>query len=248
MTREPPFPDGRQCCLFLDIDGTLLDLAPTPGAVRVDEPLRGLLRSIERECDGALALISGRTIADVDGLFDPLFLPVAGVHGCERRNGRGYWQRQSGRSADFGEYCARLRAAIAPLSAVLIEDKGCGIALHYRRAPQLEGPLRALLDRLAPRLPDSHEVFDGDEVIELKPRGHDKGSAIGAFMQEVPFAGRFPIFIGDDLTDQHGFDAVRGRGGLAIAVGSNVHSEWHLANPGAVRRWLGAFLTARAHA
>lgn len=243
--REPPTQRGRACCLFLDIDGTLLDIAPTPDAVRVDESLRTLLRALERTCNGALALVSGRTITDIDDLFDPLFLPVAGVHGCERRDGLGYWHRGTGRCPEFDGFRVHLDDAVARLGGVLVEDKGCGIALHYRLAPQMEQPLRTLLDRLAPVLPGSHEYLEGDEVIEVKPKSHDKGSAIVAFMKEAPFAGRFPIFIGDDMTDSDGFEAVRGRGGLAIAVGSNVHSEWHLADPAAVRRWLASFLATQ---
>jgi trehalose 6-phosphate phosphatase len=230
--------------LFLNIDGTLLDIAPTPDAVRVDEPLRALLRVLERACGGALALVSGRTIADIDDLFEPLFLPVAGVHGCERRDGQGYWRRQVFRSAAFEEFFARLYAAVSPLEGVLIEDKQCGVALHYRVAPQLEVPLRDVLNRIRPDVPDSHEILEGDKVIEFKPRAHDKGSAIHSFMKESPFAGRFPILIGDDLSDRAGFEAVRNSGGLAIAVGNNVDSEWCLPNPAAVRRWLAAFVAS----
>jgi len=245
MTREPPFQDGRDCCLFLDIDGTLLDIAPTPDAVRVDQSLRDLLRSLEHACHGALALISGRTIPDIDDLFEPLFLPVAGVHGGERRDGLGYWHRHARRTPEFDSFCGRLHAELAPFAGVIVEDKQISVALHYRLVPEMEVPLRKLLHRLKPEIPASHEILEGNEVIELKPRASNKGDAIDAFMHEKPFAGRFPIFVGDDLTDEHGFDAVRRRGGLAVAVGSNVHSEWTLSNPDRVRRWLTAFVSRR---
>jgi trehalose 6-phosphate phosphatase len=231
--------------LFLDVDGTLLEIAPTPDAVTVDEPLRALLRGLDRRCEGALALVSGRPIADLDELFDPLFLAAAGVHGCERRDALGHWLRPAFRDERFGGFRDRLLDAASTLDGLLVEDKGSAVALHYRLAPKLERPLRALLATLAPSMPDSHEMLEGDEVIEIKPASHDKGSAIEAFMQEAPFAGRYPIFIGDDLTDQDGFAAVRRHNGMAIAVGSNVNSEWRLDNPAAVRQWLALLLASR---
>ena len=242
---EPEIQQGRECCLFLDIDGTLLDIAPTPHDVHVDESLRALLRRVERACDGALALVSGRTISDIDELFDPLYLPVAGVHGCERRDGHGYWRRECDRSPAFVAFCETLRAAVGSIEGVLLEDKDCGVALHYRLRPQMQDALRRTLERLAPAIPATHVLLEGDEVIEVKPSACDKGSAVESFLSETPFAGRFPIFIGDDVTDRDGFDAVRRRGGLAVAVGRNVHSEWQLADPGAVRRWLAAFIATR---
>ncbi len=246
-SETPPLPAARDCCLFLDIEGTILDLAPTPDAVVVDDSLRSLLRGLEQSCDGALALVSGRPIADIDELFEPLFLCVAGVHGCERRDARGHWMRPAFLDSGFDDFRARLVEALSPLDGLLIEDKGYAMAMHYRLSPQLELPLRAALKRVSPALPTTHELIEGDEVIEIKPASHDKASAIEAFMQEAPFAGRYPIFIGDDLTDQDGFAAVRRHHGMAIAVGSNVNAEWRLDKPREVRRWLAAFLTARVH-
>jgi trehalose 6-phosphate phosphatase len=243
----PPLPTARDCCLFLDIDGTILDLAPTPDAVSVDDPLRSLLRGLEQACDGALALVSGRPIADIDELFEPLFLAVAGVHGCERRDARGHWMRPAFFDSGFGAFRDRLTEALSPLDGLLIEDKGYAMAMHYRLSPQHEVPLRAVLKRLSSSLPSTHQQIEGDEVIEIKPASHDKASAIEAFMQEAPFAGRYPIFIGDDLTDQDGFTAVRRHHGMAVAVGSNVNAEWRLEKPREVRRWLAAFLAARHH-
>jgi trehalose 6-phosphate phosphatase len=246
MTAElPTLPRARECCLFLDVDGTLLDIAPTPDAVTVDEPLRALLRGLDRLCDGALALISGRPITDIDDLFDPLFLAVAGVHGCERRDALGHWLRPSFLNSRFDAFRDQLSEALVPLAGLLIEDKACALAMHYRQAPSLEAPLRRVLARLAPSIPDTHVLIEGDEVIEIKPASHDKASAIEAFMQEAPFAGRFPIFIGDDLTDQDAFAAVRRHRGLPIAVGSNINSELALGDPGDVRRWLANFLASR---
>jgi trehalose 6-phosphate phosphatase len=241
----PPLPGVRECCLFLDVDGTLLEIAPTPDAVTVDEALRELLRGLDRACGGALALVSGRPIADLDELFDPLVLPMAGIHGCERRDALGHRLRPTFQDSRFEPFRERLGQELEPLGNLLVEDKGVALALHFRQEPRLEKPLRAVLARLASVMPDSHEVIEGDEVIEIKPVSHNKASAIEAFLQEAPFIGRYPIFIGDDLTDQDGFAAVRRHSGMAIAVGSNVFSEWRLDTPADVRRWLARFLAAR---
>jgi trehalose 6-phosphate phosphatase len=247
MTMDaPPFPTASKCCLFLDVDGTLLPLAPTPGEVVVDASLRDLLRILESHCDGALALISGRPIADLDSLFDPLALTAAGVHGCERRDTQGRWLKPHFDTEAFAGYRARLMRELEPLHGLLIEDKEFALAIHYRLVPHLESQLRNALDRLQSELPGQYERIDGDEVIEVKPASHDKGTAIEAFLQEAPFAGRYPIFIGDDLTDQDGFATIRRHHGLAIAVGSNVNAEWHLPGPADVRHWLTGLLTARA--
>jgi trehalose 6-phosphate phosphatase len=233
--------------LFLDVDGTLLDLAPTPGSVVVDEPLRALLEVLERQCDGALALVSGRPIADLDALFDPLILAAAGVHGCERRDVQGHWFQPQFGDGGLAKLREELERELSGLDGLLIEDKQYALALHYRRAPALETPLRTVLSCLGTCLPAHLEVIEGDEVFEIKPASHDKGTAIEAFLQEPPFSGRFPVFIGDDLTDQDGFAVVRRHLGLAIAVGDKVSSEWQLAGPTEVRRWLTRFLASRAN-
>lgn len=242
MIKEPPFPHGRDCCLFLHVDGALLEIAPTPDAVQVDESLRSLLRVLERACNGALALISGRTICDIDDLFEPLFMPVSGVHGCERRDGQGYWRLQTLRSAEFADYCDQLFPAVAPLEGILVEDKGCGVALHYRQARQSTALLRQVLEGLTTSLPDTHGAFEGDAVIEVRPHTIDSRSAVRSFLKEPPFQGRVPIVIGGDLTEQDEFLEIRKSGGLAMAVGANTRSEWQLPDPKAVRRWLTSFI------
>ncbi len=246
LMTSPPLPAAARCCLFLDIDGTLLDFATTPDGVRVDEPLRALLRQLDRLCDGAVAFVSGRSITDIDELFEPLYLAAAGVHGCERRDADGKWMRPAFRGDGLRDFLDRIRGQLASLDGVLVEDKGCAAALHYRRAPHLEGPLRALLLRFVATLPSNFELFEGDHVFEIKPATYTKATAIEAFMQEAPFAGRFPIFIGDDSTDQDGFAAIRRYKGLAIGVGNRVAADWRLPNPAAVRRWLESFLLRRA--
>ena len=232
-----PMPAGAWC-LFLDVDGTLLDLAVSPGSVVVDASLLALLERLCRAAGGALALVSGRTIVDLDRLFTPLKLPAAGIHGYERRDSRGV----STVAEVVREQLDPLRTALAAIAArhpgLLLEDKGAALALHYLQAPQMERELRAQVAVLAAPLVPHFALLDGHAVIEIKPAVHTKDSAVTAFMQEAPFLGRIPVFIGDDHTDYGGFEAVRRAGGMAIAVGSRVRSEWWLPGPGAVRAWL----------
>jgi|SRR5688572_33100472 len=242
MRPHPPLPENAACCLFLDIDGTLVDFAPTPHEVRVDEALRDLLRKLDLACEGAVAFVSGHAIVDIDELFDPLYLAAAGVHGCERRDADGHWRRPSFENAALGEYRTRLDTRLRALDRVWIEDKVCGLAIHFRQAPHLEIPLRNALAQLTSLLPAGYEALDGDCVIDIKPRSHNKATAIEAFMQEAPFAGRLPVFIGDDLADEDGFATVRRFRGLPIGVGERVATEWRLPDPSAVRRWLESFL------
>lgn len=225
-------------CLFLDVDGTLLDFAATPGAVVADASLLALLERLRRASGDALALVSGRTIVDLDRLFTPLKLPAAGIHGCERRNARGV----SEVAPVVLEQLEPVRAGLTELAArhpgLLLEDKGAALALHFLQVPQLERELRAQVALLAAPLVPEFALLDGHAVIEIKPAVHTKDSAVTAFMREAPFSGRTPIFIGDDHTDYGGFEAVRRAGGMAIAVGPRVRSEWWLPGPAAVRRWL----------
>jgi trehalose 6-phosphate phosphatase len=239
-----PAPPQAPWCLFLDIDGTLLDIAPTPDAVNVDAPLLSLLRRLERACDGAIALITGRPIATVDALFDPLQLPVAGVHGFERRNAQGHYFRPGFVGAGLSFLRSEVTALAQSLHGVLLEDKGCAFALHYRQAPDLEETIRLRLARMISVAVPAFELLDGDHVVEIKPVAHDKSTAIEAFMQEEPFTGRTPVFIGDDTTDLDGFAAVKRFDGLAIAVGSRIPGERRLAGPRDVRAWLESLLAA----
>jgi trehalose 6-phosphate phosphatase len=226
-------------CLFLDVDGTLLELADHPGAVLVDPELQQLIERLRSAASGAVALVSGRTISDLDRLFADPTLPLAGLHGCERRDARG-----ATHIAPIAiEQLADVRAGFDRLAqrhpGLLIEDKGAGLALHFLRAPHLERELRAEVALLAAPLVPRFALLDGHAVIEVKPAAHTKDTAVTEFMEEEPFRGRMPIFIGDDTTDYGGFAAVRRFEGLAIAVGPRVKSEWWLPGPSAVRQWLG---------
>ncbi|MEO8017579.1 MAG: trehalose-phosphatase [Pseudomonadota bacterium] len=225
-------------CLFLDVDGTLLELADHPGAVSVDPELIRLLERLRAVAGGAVALISGRTMADLDQLFGELGLPLAGMHGCERRDAAGSLHVAPIALEQLADVREGLRRLASRHPGLLLEDKGAGLALHFLKAPQLEHEVRAEVALLAAPLVPRFMVLDGHAVIEVKPAAHTKDSAVTSFMEEDPFRGRQPIFIGDDQTDYGGFAAVRRFDGLAIAVGSRVKSDWWLPGPAAVRQWL----------
>ena len=224
-------------CLFLDVDGTLLELASTPHAVIVEPALLELLTRLRSAAGDALALVSGRTIANLDGLFVTDF-PAAGLHGCERRDARGELHVAAVATEQLAEVRAGLRDMVTRHAGLMLEDKGAGLALHFQGARELEHQLRAEVALLAAPLVPEFAILDGHAVLEVKPAAHTKDSAVTAFMQEAPFKGRMPIFIGDDQTDYGGFAAVRRFDGLAIAVGPRVKSEWWLPGPGAVHQWL----------
>jgi trehalose 6-phosphate phosphatase len=224
--------------LFLDVDGTVLKIAPTPDAVEVSASLRLVLEKLRPLLGGALALVSGRTIADLDYLFAPLCLPAAGLHGFERRDARGRMHREERRLA-----LDEIRAALTELATnhpgVIVEDKTHAVAVHYRQAPRAKSKLRGEVRRLVAGRPDL-QLIDGKMVFEIRPSGIDKGAAIKAFLAEPPFVGRLPIFLGDDVTDEDGFAMVNELGGFSIRVGGRAKSaaRFRLSNVAAVIDWL----------
>jgi trehalose 6-phosphate phosphatase len=206
--------DLASSALLLDIDGTLIDIGPSPFEVHVPEALcRSLARLLER-MDGALALVSGRPIRDIDKLFSPLKLPAVGGHGAEMRLADG--KVIAGVEALPDKLRKRLALAATPGSGVVIEDKGYSFALHYRQTPQQEPRLRALVERVRAEFPDEAlEVLLGKAMFEIKRPGISKGEAVRRLMTHAPFAGRAPVFIGDDVTDESVFalmPALRGKG------------------------------------
>ncbi len=237
MTQAPP-PPSPEWCLFLDVDGTLVELTDTPAQTVADPDIKLLLMNVAERLDGAVALVSGREIRTLDALFAPLLLPTAGLHGVQRRTAAGAMHGAGFVDArlDIARTALLLLARTYP--GVLIEDKGRNIAVHYRLAPQFAGVVhRAVLD-IAKPLGGDYQVQEGILMFELKPRSFNKATAVDAFMSEPPFAGRRPVFIGDDLTDQDGFAAVEARGGISIGVGARVHGQYHLDDVTGVRNWL----------
>lgn len=243
--RLPPL--AADWAIFLDIDGTLLEHAERPDAVRVGEAVSRLLEALQRGTAGALALISGRTLGDIDVLFAPLRLPAAGMHGAERRDAAGRLHRHRVPGEPMRQVAARIGAFAAHHKGLLFEDKGENLALHYRLAPQAAGVAQAALREAAAQLGGDYEVLEGKMVVELKPAGRDKGVAIEEFMAEAPFAGRTPVFVGDDVTDEFGFGVVNRLGGHAVKVGAGASVARHrVADAAAVRDWLGEWAARHA--
>lgn len=225
-------------CLFLDVDGTLIDFTDTPSATRSDAELNSLLQKLNESLGGSVALVSGRSIRTIDALFAPLKMPVAGLHGLERRGASGEIHGGELGDAALDRTRAKLRAFIAEHPGTVLEDKELTLAVHYRGAPRLEQRLRMVLHDVATDLGDEFHVQEGNLVMEIKPRRFTKATAIDAFMGESPFRGRIPVFVGDDITDEVGFRVVEERGGISVAVGDRVQAQWHLPDPAAVRAWL----------
>lgn len=221
------------CALFLDFDGTLVDIAPQPGAVVVPSGLVPTLSALQDYLGGAVAVVSGRPIHAIDRFLHPLRLPVAGVHGAERRAADGVLDRLPQHPLDTIERAATALATRHP--ELLVEHKDRSVAVHYRQAPHLEAECLAVMSEaidLSPGL----VLLRGKMVVEAKPGGATKGSAIEAFLREPPFAGRTPVFVGDDVTDEPGFAAVQRMGGLGVKVGEGPTVAWQrLAHPGALR-------------
>jgi trehalose 6-phosphate phosphatase len=225
---------------FLDIDGTLLEIAPTPRAVHAARADCQLVAALFESSGGALALVSGRSLAMIDELFSPLRLPAAGQHGVERRDARGGLHRPSLSRTLFDKAASMIRPFAERHEGLVFEHKGYSMALHYRLAPRLAAAAHAVVREAARALGDRVEVQRGKMVAELKPAGYDKGRAIEAFMRERPFAGRMPVFLGDDVTDEHGFERVARMGGHSIKIGPGpTAARWRLPSPAAARAWLG---------
>lgn len=224
--------------LFLDFDGTLLHLQDDPAAVRADPALLALLQECADGLGGALAIISGRPLATLDARLAPARFPAAGLHGLERRDFYGITRSEAVDATQLRRVAAWLTAAMEGMPMTQLEDKGASLALHWRRAPVHEAELRSLAGRALRDLGPQYRLLEGDCVAELVPATAGKGRAVRAFMQEAPFSGRRPVFVGDDITDLDGFAAVRAAGGIAIAVGARVDGDYRLADAGAVRAWL----------
>jgi trehalose 6-phosphate phosphatase len=235
---SPPAPRA-EWAYFLDIDGTLLDFADVPGGVAIDAELRGQIGALSRATAGAVALISGRSLADIDGLLNGFRLPAAGQHGTERRDAAGRVVHHA-QSRDRLEWArARLTESVAGRPGLLVEDKGLSLAVHYRQAPRLAGYVHRLARSLAPRLGADFCIQAGKRIVEIKPAGKDKGVAVAEFMEEAPFRGRMPVFLGDDVSDEYGFAMVNRLGGHSIKVGPGpTRARWRLRDVAAVRAWL----------
>ena len=235
----PPADSFDGAALFLDFDGTLVELAETPDSIRVPEGLGSLLERLKRRLDGRLAIVSGRSLADLERHLPCQGVDVAGSHGLELRLAEG-----AGLPLAVPPGLDEARAEIASFAAcrdgLIVEEKPFGLALHFRLAPEQEAPVLALMEELARR----HGLWlqIGSMVVELRAPGANKGDALKALMREPRFAGARPLFVGDDLTDEHAFAAATELGGAGILVGPprETAARYRLESVDAVADWLGA--------
>lgn len=237
--------DISDLAIFLDIDGTLLDIAPTPETVIVAPGLPQALARLSARLDGALALVTGRSIETVDRLLKVDGLAVCGLHGAEQRDAGGHIARPQATAA-FERARSLLRRRLASLPGTLFEDKGVAIAAHYRLAPEREGELRDLMQHIAGEVGVGWVLQAGKQVIELRPHGRDKGAALKDFMALPPFRTRRPLAIGDDLTDEAMFAAAHALGGLSFKVGDDNRpslAHGRISAPAELRAWIAKVAT-----
>src|ERR1700723_2996733 len=237
-----------ECAVLLDIDGTLLDLAPTPREVWVPPGLAKTLKLLHEKTSGALALVSGRSLNDIDLIFAPEQFPAVGGHGAEMRIASDR-EAVAVHAPPMDKELKRRLAAIAKLSpGILLEDKGYSLALHYRLAPHAEKAIYEAVSLIRADLPNAPiEVLPGKCVCEIKQAGFDKATGGHKLMPPEPFRGRYPIFIGDDVTDESVFAAMPSLGGLAFSVGRHAQGvAGHFDEPTDVRAWLARLIDGKA--
>lgn len=235
--------DLARVAILLDVDGTLLDIAPSPHEIHAPKSLASTLNKLYQRTGGALALISGRPLADLDSIFAPLRLPAIGGHGAELRlSDHGEREQRHAEPLDdrLRQHLANI-AKVAP--GILVEDKGYAIALHYRRARELEGMLHKEVAAICARLaPAGIELLHGKAVIEVKSAHFNKGTALRELLTHAPFAGRQPIFVGDDVTDEDVFAVLPEMDGIGLSVGKAMNAISAFESPGEVREWLERML------
>ncbi len=241
-----PDPADPPWALFLDVDGTLLELADHPDAVVVPPELHDLLPRLQSELDGALALVSGRSLAALDQIFGGLAVDAAGAHGAEWRLA-GKSDRLTSDAAAIAAMADDLRSRASNIPGTLIEEKGFSVAFHYRNTTLDEDAARALVTPVLPPGDSNYRLMAGKKVFEIVACHVGKGGAIRHFLSLPPYHGRLPVFAGDDVTDEDGFLAIDELGGHTIHVGEGTRTaaRWRVPSVSALRVWLaGPVLSA----
>jgi trehalose 6-phosphate phosphatase len=232
-----------EAALFLDLDGTLAPIAPTPTDARVDDRCRDVLAVARERLAGRVAILSGRTLAAVDQILGGAVTCVAGVHGLQRRNALGE-VFENPPHARIAQAAATLRALAGTTPGLLVETKGPSVAIHYRQRPSAEAAVLEAVERIAES--SGLELQLGKAVAELRTPGPNKATALHRFMLEAPFRGARPLFVGDDLTDEPGFAEARRMGGAGLLVGAArpTAALGRLADPVEVVDWIARSLEA----
>ncbi|TIM98625.1 MAG: trehalose-phosphatase [Mesorhizobium sp.] len=237
MEKPQPVLAG-EWALFLDIDGTLLEHAEHPDAVSVSDELRSLLQGLDRKLNGALAFITGRSVSAVDHLFQPLKLRAAGLYGLEHRLLPDDDVEIADEPADIAALADEIEAELG--RGAYIERKGRVLAIHTRAAPHLLPRATQLVEQALAGLPKGYRVVAGNAGVELLPLEAAKGAAIRRFMEIAPFAGRRPVFLGDDTSDENGFETINDAGGISIRVKppAQTTAQYGLAGVAETLAWL----------
>ena len=234
----PSLTQPSNLALFLDFDGTLVEIAEKPDAVRLAESTRATLTRLQRSLDGALAIITGREIEVIDAMLSPFRCPVAGVHGLTRRDAGGRSHHRVVAAAFLDAAERRLSEVAVAQPGLLVERKSHAIAIHYRARPELETVCLDTMEAIA-EMDEEVRLVRGKMVIEARPSGGDKGTAVADFMREAPFAGRRPLFAGDDVTDEDAFEAVNRLDGISLKIGlGETKAQHRLADTAAFLAWL----------
>ena len=241
--RRPP-PADVNWAWFFDVDGTLVEIAATPSSVVVNDDLPHIISRLHELSGGAVSLITGRAVADVERFLPLPGVAVAGQHGLEMRAASGGVAVRASSHADLEAIESELSHVAERHNGLIVEHKGESIALHYRRAPKLAGYAHRVMRNLQSIHGRDLVIQKGKRVVELKPSSVDKGSAIRELMLSAPFKGRTPAFVGDDVTDESGFRLINRIGGHSIKVGAGRSAaKWRLRDVTAVREWLSEAVT-----
>jgi len=218
---------------FLDLDGTLIDIAPAPDRVVVPDGLIGTLSELRGVLDGALAIVSGRSFHEIDHLLSPVQLSGGAEHGAFIREASGATRRDENLHAIPTAWRRELMSATRRWSGVQVEEKTQSVAVHYRQAPEWEDDVKRLAATIVERDPTHFEILPAKMAVEIRARGASKGAVVDALMRSPPFAGRVPVFVGDDVTDEAGIVAARALGGHGLHVADAFDGQ-----PSHVRAWL----------
>lgn len=236
MTRSlPPVPANT--AFFIDFDGTLVDIAPRPDLVEVEPRVRHLLESLSGKFDQAVAVVTGRPLDVVDGFLAPLKLAVAAEHGSVRRDASGHLHTDKRGVEAVEAAAARLQPLVEANPGLILERKQASVALHYRQRPDLAQVCKDAVEDVVAST-EGIGILPGKMVFELKPKGIDKGVAVRAFLDEAPFRGRVPVFIGDDVTDEHAFAVVNALGGISIKIDDGVTAAQYRTDRQGLFAWM----------
>lgn len=240
---SPGVPDLHRDALFLDVDGSILDLNADPAQVRAGPELLATLAALHARFGGALALLSGRSLRQMDAILPGLQVAMAGLHGAQLRMVDGAMWIDA--PALPGAVAAHALDRLGSFPGVIVEDKGVSLALHFRMAPEQAGRVDDCAGELLAIAGSGYELLAGKCVVEIKPRGHGKGRALDLMHRHPPFASRRPWMVGDDLTDEHAFARVNAAGGVAVIVGERrpTLAGYGLTDPAATRAWLHGCLS-----